>query len=331
MNIRQIGSDITKGEEIVGIGQTIEPAEIGLMACAGVINVMCIRKPIIGVMSTGDELVEYHQSPQESQIRDSNRPAIIASLERDGYLVRDFGIVYDMELRLEQQILNAVSECDVLITSGGVSMGDADLVKPLLAKLGTIHFGRLNMKPGKPTTFATIKSPDVKRNIMCFGLPGNPVSCLVTKALLIEPCLKRLQGLSMDRCISPQISVRIDSDLKLDLERPEYHRARINTWGMCNGSIPTASSTGDQKSSRLLSLRASNALLCLPQGSVSKSKIFTGEIVTALITGPLPSPPINGCIYKEVIRLLSNSTSINYNEGKYLELLIIKYFIEVLS
>lgn len=297
-NIREIGSDISKDDVIVDSNEKIETAEIGLLASAGVTMVRCYKKPIIGVMSTGDELVEPWEMPSGSQVRDSNRAALIAGLRYDRFEVIDLGIVKDTATSLESTLSAATSKCDVIITSGGVSMGEADLVKPTLEKLGTVHFGRMNMKPGKPTTFAII--PRTGENLsgsscIVFGLPGNPVSCLVTKSLLIEPCLRRLQGLPVHQCMPPQIAVTVRSTLKLDPERPEYHRAHLST-----DLIPTAESTGNQRSSRLLSMRSSNALLCLPQGG-AKTVINQGEVVTAIVTGQLSPPSQLLCYHKHAV------------------------------
>ena len=164
-------------------------------------------------------------------------------------------------------------------------MGEADLVKPLLQELGEIHFGRLNMKPGKPTTFASLRSVDGIKSCLFFALPGNPVSCLVCKGLIVDPAMKRLSGLEIDQCMPSQLDVKLKgtSSLKLDPERPEYHRA-IVTYG--NDGL-AAMSTGNQRSSRLMSMRSSNAVLCLPQ---QQGFIEPNATVTALLTGPLPSP-----------------------------------------
>lgn len=301
-NIREIGSDIALGEVIVDTLQIIETAEIGLLASAGVTQVRCFKKPVVGVMSTGDELVEPWEMPVDSQVRDSNRAALIAGLRHERFEVVDLGIVKDAAASLEATLLAASTKCDVIITSGGVSMGEADLVKPTLAKLGTVHFGRMNMKPGKPTTFATLPRESGSPCIV-FGLPGNPVSCLVTKSLLIEPCLRRLQGLPIEQCMPPQMAVTVKPTLKLDAERPEYHRARLST-----DLIPVAQSTGDQRSSRLLSMRSSNALLCLPQGG-AKSVVYPGEVITAIVTGPLPPPSPLICYHKLAVSSHSLTSS----------------------
>ena len=193
-NIRQIGSDIRAGEIILHKGQKIGPAEVGLLATVGVTSVPCYALPVVGILSTGSELVNPWETPVGGQIRDSNRASLICAFRQDGLDCIDLGIARDSNEEVERALLDAAARCDVVVTSGGVSMGEADLVKPMLEKLGTIHFGRLNMKPGKPTTFATLKRQNKGTETLFFGLPGNPVSCLVTKSLLIDPALKRIQG-----------------------------------------------------------------------------------------------------------------------------------------
>jgi gephyrin len=197
-NIRQIGSDIGANEVILKKGQKIGPAEVGLLATVGVTSVPCYALPVVGILSTGSELVNPWEAPVGSQIRDSNRAALMVAFKIDGFNCVDLGIVCDSEADLQQTLIDAASRCDVVVTSGGVSMGEADLVKPMLEKLGTVHFGRLNMKPGKPTTFATLKRTNATTGngseVLFFGLPGNPVSCLVTKSLLIDPALRKIQG-----------------------------------------------------------------------------------------------------------------------------------------
>ena len=201
----------------------------------------------------------------------------------------DYGIIRDQKVNLKSVMLSAAASCDVVVSSGGVSMGEADLVKPLLAELGTIHFGRLNMKPGKPTTFASIdvKSADGRKSLF-FALPGNPASCLVCKNLLVDPAIKHLAGNPISICLPPRLMVTIepkdDVKLTLDSERPEYHRAFVRASISTDGQPSTlfATSTGNQRSSRLLSMKSANALLCLPQASGS---ILPGDKVIALLTG----------------------------------------------
>ncbi len=157
-----------------------------------------------------------------------------------------------------------LAEADMLLTSGGVSMGNLDLIKPLLDRLGRVHFGRLRMKPGKPCTFATVEVAG--RHRLVFGLPGNPVSSLVTFYLLGVPALRKLAGRPDPELT--RVQVCLSEPLRLDAYRPEYHRATIH-WDRSlhdgRGGL-LAASTGNQASSRLLSMRSANALLELPQG-----------------------------------------------------------------
>eukprot|EP01041_Mallomonas_annulata_P004228 gene4228-8411_t len=306
-NVRQIGSDMSKDELILAEGTLIGPAEIGLLATVGVSQILCRRKPTVGVMSTGDELVDVDIEPQGTQIRDSNRAALLSSLREEGVCCIDLGIIRDQSARLEDAIRNAATRCDVVITSGGVSMGEADLVKPTLARLGKIHFGRINMKPGKPSTFATVITTtsisSTSSSTLFFALPGNPVSCLVTKALLVDPALKRLQGIPVNQCLYPELLVAIDTDLELDAERPEYHRAVVY-FDSATGSL-RARSTGGQRSSRLLSMKSANALLLLPQGDGSVS---VGSSVNAILLRPLPFPSQSVIFPRSAVTTVSSTT-----------------------
>jgi gephyrin len=301
-NVRQIGSDIAENECLLTPGRVITPVDVGLLATIGCATVSTFAKPVIGVLSTGNELIEHTQTPSGSQIRDSNRVAMIAAFRHDGYECVDLGIIPDTNVDdVCTHLLRYAQSCDIVVTSGGVSMGDADFVKPALERIGTVHFGKLNMKPGKPTMFATVVQQ--QKRTLFFGLPGNPVSCLVTKSLLIDPCLKRLQGLPALDCLHPQLNATLvgDKPIVLDPERPEYHRAFLtvaqvpadeqqqqqqqqvessdkdsslvsaNTTTSAASSVATKQqfqvrSTGNQRSSRLLSMRGSNAVLCLAQG-----------------------------------------------------------------
>eukprot|EP01035_Chromulina_nebulosa_P021648 gene21648-28012_t len=304
-HVRQIGSDIKQNEIILKKGQKIGPAEVGLLATIGYTHIPCYYQPIIGIMSTGNELVEYNDIPLGSQIRDSNRPTLISAFKEDGYQCIDLGIARDNEQELTDYFIDAASRCDIVISSGGVSMGEKDLVKPLLSKLGIIHFGRLNMKPGKPTTFATIHVH--KKKILFFGLPGNPVSCLVTKSLLIDPALKRVQGLDSNQCMHTQVQVYVsDIEIQLDPERPEYHRMIVSYDYASNKLI--AKSTGNQRSSRLLSMSSANALICLPAGT---GTVKPGALVTALLLRPIAPPSYNNCFHKKSATLDFNNIPSN--------------------
>ncbi|OQR96929.1 gephyrin-like protein [Achlya hypogyna] len=276
-NIRPIGYDIAGGEAVVEAGEIVTPAIVGLLATVrvGVVTVRVHRKPVVGVLSTGTELVDASASIHGGKIRDSNRPMLLASMRAADVDVVDLGaqpwlpqelnlgagICGDNMDSLRARVTSVLATVDVLITSGGVSMGDHDLVKPLLQELGTVHFGRIHMKPGKPTTFATIPAATGPPKLV-FALPGNPVSCLVTSCLLVAPALRRLRGTAA--CAPMTFKAKMAHALPLDPERPEYHRASV-AWREDQQQF-VATSTGVQASSRLLSCRFANALLHLPTG-----------------------------------------------------------------
>jgi molybdenum cofactor synthesis domain-containing protein len=242
-------------------------------------------------MSTGNELVDSSETPVGNQVRDSNRLSLIASCIENGQQYIDLGIVGDSKEELRRRLLEASLQCDIVVSSGGVSMGAADFVKPLLKEIGTVHFAKLNMKPGKPTTFASfVRDSESGRpgQTLFFGLPGNPVSCLVTKALFVDPAVRRLQGLDSEACLHPQLTVTLaGSSIKLDPERPEYHRA-ILVANETRAGVVSAYSTGNQRSSRLLSMLSANALLFLPRGP---GTVEVGSTVQALLIRPMTAAP----------------------------------------
>eukprot|EP00892_Ulva_mutabilis_P000348 jgi/Ulvmu1/10313/UM060_0115.1 len=278
-DIRTVGSDVQTGQVCLEDGELIGPAEVGILATVGAVKVNVHRQPKVAVLSTGDELVEAEAGPLgPGQIRDSNRRMLLAAVAAAGYPVMDLGIAGDEEGKLDGTVRKALDAgADVIITSGGVSMGDTDLVKPLLERLGIVHFGRVLMKPGKPLTFATLKAPDDGRRVLFFGLPGNPVSTLVCFHLFVRPCLHKLSG-RRDAPLA-HVRARTPAALRLDRERPEFHRVTLE-W---DGEAFTAQSTGGQRSSRLLSLRSATGLLCLPQGTDAQPEIPAGAFVPCIL------------------------------------------------
>jgi len=285
-NVREVGSDIKKGEVILRKGEEISAVggELGLLASVGKADVNIFKRPVIGVLSTGDEIVE-HSRPGDlrlGEVRDCNRPTIMAAVQGWGFEVIDLGVARDKPGDLEQNLRDAFRKVDVVITSGGVSMGELDLLKPTIERAlgGTIHFGRVSMKPGKPTTFATVpvKNNDGERvNKVIFSLPGNPVSAIVTLHLFVLPSLHYASGVSPAGL--PRVLVTLAHEFRLDPQRAEYHRA-IVTLG--KDGLMYASSTGGQRSSRVGSLKSANALLCLPTGKGTAEK---GAKIEALLMG----------------------------------------------
>ncbi|MCO5550408.1 hypothetical protein L7F22_003892 [Adiantum nelumboides] len=282
------GSDIAQGEIILNAGHVVGAAEIGLFATIGVETVKVFPKPIVAVLSTGDELVDSTVGClQRGQIRDSNRAMLLAAAAQHKCEILDLGIAKDCKEDLER-LLTKASCAHILVTSGGVSMGDRDLVKPLLRERGKMYFDKVLMKPGKPLTFATIESLDEhskqSQDLLVFGLPGNPVSCIVCFNLVVIPAIRKLSGWENPSLC--RVLVKVQETLKLDPQRPEYHRAIVQ-WGGSStqsSSCFVARSTGKQISSRLLSMRSANALLELPQGHGS---IVPGSVVSALLIGDI--------------------------------------------
>ncbi|KAM0368257.1 hypothetical protein ACHAPK_006771 [Fusarium culmorum] len=282
-NIREVGSDVKQGTVILNKGETISGVggEIGLLASVGVSEAKVYRRPVVAVLSTGDEIVEYNRPGdlKLGEVRDTNRITLMSAAREWGYEVVDLGIASDKPGTLEETLRDGLRRADLLITTGGVSMGELDLLKPTIERSlgGTIHFGRVAMKPGKPTTFATVPVKDNagQRVIKAiFSLPGNPASALVTFHLFVLPSLHKLSGASTVGL--PRVPAFVSHDFPLD-PRPEYHRAVVTVG---KDGLLSATSTGGQRSSKVGSMRSANALVILPSG---KGKLEKGSKVEVLL------------------------------------------------
>eukprot|EP00755_Sulcionema_specki_P015694 Sspe_Gene.60099::Locus_33075_Transcript_1_1_Confidence_1.000_Length_1789::g.60099::m.60099/K15376/GPHN; gephyrin len=277
-DIRDIGVDIAAGTVVVPKGAVIGAAEVGLLACVGVARVSVFPRCKVAVMSTGDEL---ERDGVENSIRDSNRPMLLAALRAMGCDVFDLGIARDNKPAIGAALEEGFKKADVVITSGGVSMGEKDLVKGCVEALGaTLHFGRVEMKPGKPTTFGTTASGQV-----FFGLPGNPVSCLVCLHLFAFPAVRKMMAFPSLHHTQVEARFVADAEYKLDCERPEFCRA-VAQWK--DGEVQ-ARATGSQASSRLLSMRSANSLLAFPKGTSTRPTVKPGEKVPCILIAPLES------------------------------------------
>lgn len=279
-DIRPIGFDVNKGQQVLSAYDKLGPAELGLMASLGLTDIEVFQKPKVAVLSTGNEVVSPGQVTKAGQIRDSNKIALKSMINSHGFEFIDLGIAADTPQDLESKLSAGLELADVVVSSGGVSMGEKDFLKPVLEDLigATIHFGRVFMKPGKPTTFATVTVGGKKKLI--FSLPGNPVSAMVTFNLFVFPALNKLTGSQSPELT--KIKAKLLQPVSLDA-RPEYHRV-VLSW-KSGDLVPSATSTGSQCSSRLLSMRTSNALLVLPPRSDDLTRIEAGTIVDALIIG----------------------------------------------
>lgn len=270
--VHVVGQDVRRGQTVLTAGTTISAAEIGILATLGITRIPVYRQPRVAILATGDEVVEPGSPRPAGAVRDSNRYALMAAVREAGGIPISLGIARDDRDVQRQAILHGLDQADILITSGGVSMGTRDLIKPLLAELGTVHFGRIAFKPGKPTTFATIGGK------LVFGLPGYPVSSLVSFEVFVRPALRVLQGDASP--FRPQIEVTLAEPIRPSPDRPEYQRIIVRYQ---EGRF-TAVTTGSQSSSRLLSLRGANGLLLVPAGDTVYP---AGSTLPALLTGPL--------------------------------------------
>jgi len=267
-DVRPAGQDLAAGEQVLAPGTFIGPAEIGLLATVGRTEVRVHRRPKVAVLTTGDELVEPDQPIGPGRIRNSNRYTLQAAASVAGAEVVWTGHATDEAAELRRLAVEALGEADVLLTSGGVSMGRRDLVKPLLEELGEVHFGRVAQKPGKPLTFATVGEK------LAFGLPGFPVSSLVSFELYVRPALRKMQGhLRLRR---PQAEAALSHPIHHEPDRTEFQRAIVTE----RGGRYWAETTGLQVSGRLRSMVGANALLVLPD---DRPHFEQGEVVRAIL------------------------------------------------
>uniref|UniRef100_A0A673IY52 Gephyrin-like n=1 Tax=Sinocyclocheilus rhinocerous TaxID=307959 RepID=A0A673IY52_9TELE len=270
-DIRPIGHDIKRGECVLAKGTHMGASEIGLLATVGVTEVEVQKFPVVAVMSTGNELLNPEDDLHPGKIRDSNRSTLLATIQEHGYPTINLGIVGDNPDDLLNALHEGISRADVIITSGGVSMGEKDYLKQVLDidLHAQIHFGRVFMKPGLPTTFATLDIDGTRKLI--FALPGNPVSAVVTCNLFVIPALRKMQGILDPRptIIKARVSMATKS-----------HVLQVTPFFLL-------CFTGNQMSSRLMSMRSANGLLMLPPKTEQYVELHKGEVVDVMVIGRL--------------------------------------------
>lgn len=269
-NVRPVGADLRAGDVLVRAGTMIGPAEVGLLASLGHADVRVIRRPRVSILSTGDELVAPDQHPGPGQIRDSNRFSLLVAAQQSGAEVVWSGHAPDDQDSLRALLLERIAASDVVITSGGVSMGDKDYVKAILKEIATVHFRRLFMKPGKPFNFATIG------DTLFFGLPGNPVSALVEFEIFIKSAFRAMSGHPDPR--PPRATAILGQDVD-STDRLEYQRGVV--WSDDSGTLH-ALNTGSQSSARLMSLVGANAFILIQP---REAPYRAGERVPVVIFG----------------------------------------------
>ena len=252
-NVRQAGEDIAIGDLILTAGRRLNPADIGLIASLGIAEVSVVRRLRVAFFSTGDELRSIGETLSDGAIYDSNRYTLYGMLERMGADIIDMGVIKDDLKALEDAFAIAAANADVLITSGGVSVGEADYIKEILAKLGQVDFWKVAIKPGRPLAFGHVG------NAVFFGLPGNPVSVMVTFYEFVQPALRKMIGENDAGILT--LKARCDSRLKKRPGRVEYQRGILQQDE--DGNLVVVK-TGAQGSGILTSMSQANCFIILP-------------------------------------------------------------------
>ena len=253
-HVRYVGEDIKTGAVVLAAGRRLVPSDIGLLSSLGIADVNVTRRLRVAFFSTGDELKSTGESLEVGQIYDSNRYTLFGMLKRLGVEILDMGVVPDQKAILRQTLADAAQQADVVITSGGVSVGDADYVKEMLAELGQVDFWKIAMRPGRPLAFGKIN------NSLFFGLPGNPVSVMVTFYQFVTPALRKLMGESKPDSITLQVTC-IDKIRKRP-GRFEYQRGILFT---DNDGQTKVKTTGSQGSGILSSMSNANCFILLDE------------------------------------------------------------------
>ena len=264
-NIRAIGSDVRQHEALIQAPKKLTAVDLGLLASAGVSQVTVKRQLKIGFFSTGDELVSLGTSLKRGQIYDSNRYMLNGLLKDSNHCVTDLGVVKDDADELENMLSKAAKDFDVLISSGGASVGEADFVKQTLAKCGEVNFWKLAIKPGKPLAFGKIG------NCWFFGLPGNPVAVMVTYKQFVQPALRKLTGLMPVKPL--QLLARCENSLRKSPGREEYQRGILTQTAPGEYSVKPASG---QDSHQLKAASTANCFIVLDNACADVS---AGETV----------------------------------------------------
>jgi molybdopterin molybdotransferase len=271
LNVRRAGEDISQGQLVLEKGTSLRPQELGVLASLGKTTVKVIRRPVVAILATGNELVEVGKPLPEGKIYNSNSFSLAAQVTRYGGIPKILGIARDREEEIEAKVRQAL-DSDLLLTSGGVSVGQYDLVKDVLAKQGEISFWTVRMKPGKPLAFGLIKG-DGKR-VPHLGLPGNPVSSMVTFELFARPAILKMLG--KKNLSKPTVSAIIESRVKNTDGRRVLVRAMVRR----EGDRYFARVSGPQGSGILTSMARANGLAIVPE---DVDAVEEGETVQVLM------------------------------------------------
>lgn len=272
-NLRRAGEDLRAGEVALPAGTLLRPAEIGLLASLGQAEVSVHRRLRVAMFSTGDELASLGQPLKTGEVYDSNRYSLWGMLTRLGCEVTDMGVVRDQPVALEAALRQAACHADVIVTSGGVSVGDADFIRELMTRLGEVAFWKIAMKPGRPMAFGRIDPvAGSGRQAWLFGLPGNPVAVMVSFYQFVRPALLRLMGVPLARTQLPQLCVPLGCELRKPRGRSEFLRGSL----YLEEGMWRVRPTGDQGSGILRSMTEANCLIVLGSESTGAAP---GELV----------------------------------------------------
>jgi molybdopterin molybdotransferase len=251
-NVRHPGDDFSTGAVIIKAGERLSPVKLGLLASVGVTELNVVRSPVVAFFSTGDELKSVGTSLQPGDIFDSNRYILFGMLKKMGVQYIDMGVIPDIKEQIELTLKEAASCADVVITSGGASVGEADYIKVILDEIGKVNFWKIAMKPGKPLAFGEIN------DTLFFGLPGNPVSALATFYLFVQPTLKLLEGEKTETPL--KLTAHCISKLKKRPGRKDFQRGVLSSND--NGEL-IVDTTGIQGSHMLSAMSKANCFIVL--------------------------------------------------------------------
>ncbi len=270
--VRAAGDDLRTGDAVFSPGEVISPGHLGVLAGIGVTEVLAHPRPRVGVLSTGDELVEAGLPLAPGMIRDSNRATLLALVAQNGWQAVDLGLIRDDEDAITAAIAGGAVSCDAVVTSGGVSMGDSDLVKVVLDRIGDMRWMQIAIRPAKPFAFGVLR----ERGTPVFGLPGNPVSSMVSFELLARPALRRLAG--HVELLRPEVqALAAEPFVRHTDGKVHYVRVRAERDG---AGVLHVRSAGGQGSHHLTAMARADGLLILPDGD----GVAAGELVRVLLT-----------------------------------------------
>ena len=261
-NVRYAGEDLRRGKAVLASGKLLRPAELGLIASIGIGEVKVKRRVRVAMFATGDELASIGSPLKEGEVYDSNRYTLHGMLSRLGVEIIDMGVVRDDPAKLEAAFRKAASSADAIITTGGVSVGEADFIKQMMAKLGEVLFWKIAMRPGRPMAFGKIQ------NSYLFGLPGNPVAVMVTFYAFVRDVLLHLAGRS-DEAL-PLLQATAAEDIRKVPGRTEFQRGILSR----DGKVRT---TGQQGSGVLRSMSEANCFIILEH---ERGGVKAGEAVS---------------------------------------------------